>query len=69
MSITRSEYACAMRRLETMRNEALHLKDRFALAEIARREGDLNVVFFGRTPDGDASRARTGSPGSRRRAA
>ena len=68
MLITPSEYAAALRRLETMRNEALHLNDRFALAEISRREGDLNVVFFGKTPDRDARRTTTG-PDGRRRAA
>lgn len=50
MLITPAEYTAEMRRLETMRNEALRHRDRFALAAIHRRETDLNAVFWGREP-------------------
>ena len=57
MHITPTEYANAMRRLETMRNEALGRGDRSALAAIALRETDLNRVFFGRDPGGRSRQA------------
>lgn len=60
MPITPTEYAAAMRRLETMRNEALRHADRFALRDIARRAADLNDVFFGRNPE--APRREAGGP-------
>lgn len=50
MYFTRSEYVAEMRRIEMMRNEALRLHDRSALAIIHQSEVNVNRTFWGREP-------------------
>jgi hypothetical protein len=46
--ISAAEYMAEMRRLETMRNEALRHRDRYALAVIASLFAAANRAFWGR---------------------
>jgi hypothetical protein len=46
MTITSTEYAAEMRRIEKMRNEAHHLGDSLAVAALTIRATDLNGVFW-----------------------
>jgi hypothetical protein len=48
--ISAAEYLAEMRRLETIRNEALRHHDRSALAAIALRLAAVNRAFWGRLP-------------------
>ncbi|NNM72600.1 hypothetical protein [Enterovirga aerilata] len=50
--ISAAEYIAEMRRLETIRNEALRHHDRFALAAVAQRLATVNRVFWGRAAKG-----------------
>jgi hypothetical protein len=50
--ISAAEYVAEMRRLETIRNEALRHHDRSALAVVELRLKNVHCVFWGRVPRG-----------------